>query len=164
MLRTWRARSFCSSSPRAAEGEIYNLATGRETTIRELAEILIAHLGLAMAPEFDGNSPPGDPRNWRADIARLQTLGFRPTVSLEDGLRAGGSLDVGGIAWIITAVTADPPIVIFLHVPKACGTTLTKLLTRWFTPGEVFAIDRRKPAELRSALEARARQHLRRCG
>jgi hypothetical protein len=56
-------------------------------------------------------------------------------------------------------VTADPPIVIFLHVPKACGTTLTKLLTRWFPPGEVFAIDRRKPAELRSALEARARQH-----
>jgi hypothetical protein len=29
---------------------------------------------------------------------------------------------------------------------------------RWVTPGEVFAVDRRKPAELRSALDARARQ------
>jgi Sulfotransferase family len=55
-------------------------------------------------------------------------------------------------------VTADPPIIIFLHLPKACGTTLTKLLMRWFTPGEVFAVDRRKPAEIRSALEKRARQ------
>jgi hypothetical protein len=55
-------------------------------------------------------------------------------------------------------VTSDPPIVIFLHLPKACGTTLTKLLRRWFTPGEVFAADRRNPAELRSALEARAAQ------
>ena len=71
-----------------AEGEIYNLATGRETTIRELAEILLAHLGVAMTAEFDGSSAPGDPRNWRADIARLQTLGFCPTVSLEDGLRS----------------------------------------------------------------------------
>jgi UDP-glucose 4-epimerase len=70
-----------------SEGEIYNLATGRETTIRELAEVLLAHLGLAITAEFDGCSAPGDPRNWRADIARIQTLGFRPTVALEDGLR-----------------------------------------------------------------------------
>jgi UDP-glucose 4-epimerase len=70
-----------------SEGEIYNLATGRETSIRELAEVLLAHLGSTITPEFDGYSAPGDPRNWRADIARIQTLGFRPTVALEDGLR-----------------------------------------------------------------------------
>ena len=56
-------------------------------------------------------------------------------------------------------MTADPPIVIFLPLLKACGTTLTKPLLRWFTPEEVFPVDRRKPADLRSALEARARQN-----
>lgn len=30
------------------------------------------------------------------------------------------------------------PFVIFLHIPKACGTTLTKLFGRWCAPGEVF--------------------------
>jgi UDP-glucose 4-epimerase len=71
-----------------AQGEIYNLASGRETTIRELAGILLAHLGLAITPEFDGNSPPGDPRNWRADIGRLEMFDFKPVIPLEDGLRA----------------------------------------------------------------------------
>jgi len=71
-----------------AEGEIYNLAMGREMTIRDLAKTLLAHLDLTMTPEFDGHSPPGDPRNWRADISRIAALGFHPTIPLDDGLRA----------------------------------------------------------------------------
>ena len=70
-----------------AQGEIYNVATGRETTIRELATTLLARLSLAITPEFDGQSSPGDPRNWRADVARLQALGFAPETTLEEGLR-----------------------------------------------------------------------------
>jgi hypothetical protein len=30
------------------------------------------------------------------------------------------------------------PFVIFLHIPKACGTTLTKLFGRWCEPREIF--------------------------
>lgn len=70
-----------------AEAEIYNVASGIETTIRELAAALIAHLGLTLVPEFDGQQTPGDPRNWRADISRLQALGFIPVTPLDDGLR-----------------------------------------------------------------------------
>ena len=70
-----------------AEGEIYNVATGRETTIRELATTLLTRLGFTNAPEFDAQSTPGDPRNWRADIARLAALGFAPDTSLDEGLR-----------------------------------------------------------------------------
>jgi UDP-glucose 4-epimerase len=71
-----------------AEGEVYNVATGSETTIRELAGRLLAHLGRTEEPEFDGRSTPGDPRNWRADVARLAALGFAPATALEDGLRS----------------------------------------------------------------------------
>ena len=69
-----------------AGGEVYNVATGRESTISEVAELLLQALGLNISPEFDGDRPPGDPANWRADIARLRTFGFEPEIALEDGL------------------------------------------------------------------------------
>ena len=53
----------------------------------ELATTLLTHLGSASRPQFDGQSTPGDPRNWRADIARLAALGFAPETTLEEGLR-----------------------------------------------------------------------------
>jgi UDP-glucose 4-epimerase len=69
-----------------ARGETINVAAGRETTIAELASLLLEYLRLPFAPEFDGVLPGGDPANWRADIARLSALGFKPSVSLEAGL------------------------------------------------------------------------------
>lgn len=67
-------------------GEIYNLATGREVTIRELATRLIQALGSSVQPAFDGAATPGNPLNWRADISRIAALGFEPTITLENGL------------------------------------------------------------------------------
>ncbi len=67
-------------------GEIYNLATGREVTIAELAAQLLAALGCEVLPAFDGAATPGNPRNWRADITRIAALGFQPAISLESGL------------------------------------------------------------------------------
>jgi UDP-glucose 4-epimerase len=72
----------------AGEGEIYNLATGVETTIAELAAALIAELGLKIDAHFDGQVTPGDPLNWRADVSRLSAFGFAPQTALADGLSA----------------------------------------------------------------------------
>jgi UDP-glucose 4-epimerase len=71
-----------------AQGEIFNVATGREVTIRELATTLLARLNPKVAPEFDGETSPGDPRNWRADISRARAIGFAPEIPIEEGLRA----------------------------------------------------------------------------
>jgi UDP-glucose 4-epimerase len=68
-------------------GERYNLASGEETTIAELAEALLPMLGLNTKAEFGAEENAGDPRNWRADISRLQALGYRRRVPLADGLR-----------------------------------------------------------------------------
>ena len=70
-----------------ARGEIYNLATGSETTIHELAVSLLELLDLDINPEFDGQQTPGDPRNWRAEISRIRALGFTPEIPLAHGLR-----------------------------------------------------------------------------
>jgi UDP-glucose 4-epimerase len=70
------------------EGEIYNLASGREVTIAALAASLLEALGSAVAPEFDGQQTPGDPLHWRADIAKIQALGFAPSISFAEGIQA----------------------------------------------------------------------------
>ena len=70
----------------AAHGEVYNLAAGEETTIRELAEQLIRILGVDTEVEFNGETRAGDPLNWRADISKASALGFQPAVPLQQGL------------------------------------------------------------------------------
>ena len=69
------------------QGELYNLASGREVTIAELAAMLLASLGSEVRPTFDGRTTPGDPLHWQADIAKIATLGFSPAIPLEQGLQ-----------------------------------------------------------------------------
>ena len=68
------------------EGDIYNLASGREVTIAELAATLLNSLGSQFQPAFDGHATPGDPLHWRADITKISALGFAPATPLEQGL------------------------------------------------------------------------------
>jgi UDP-glucose 4-epimerase len=82
------AAAICAIGERAAfEGEIVNVGTGVETSIARLAELITTELGGGDVC-FTGAVRPGDPARWRADISRLRSLGFEPTVSVEDGARA----------------------------------------------------------------------------
>ncbi len=71
-----------------AQAEVFNLASGEETTIAQLADILLAALLRDTKPAFDGQATPGNPLTWRADIAKIRALGFTPSVTLEQGLRS----------------------------------------------------------------------------
>ena len=65
----------------------YNLANGTEVRIDELARALLAAAGEPIDRlRFNGRTKEGDPLNWKADIGRLQALGYRPTLSLEQGV------------------------------------------------------------------------------
>jgi UDP-glucose 4-epimerase len=78
---------FILAESGAANGEVYNLSSGREVTIAELAGLLREELAPAMPVAFDGAATPGNPLNWRADISKITALGFAPQIPLEDGLR-----------------------------------------------------------------------------
>jgi UDP-glucose 4-epimerase len=65
---------------------IYNVATGRATAVRDLAAILIGALGTNNRVIFDTFSPRGDPPHYRADIGKLRSIGFTPSVNLEAGV------------------------------------------------------------------------------
>lgn len=67
---------------------IYNLGTGRATSLNELAALAIAHTGTGVTPRYDP-ARPGELRYSIADItaARL-ALGYTPRRTLADGLPA----------------------------------------------------------------------------
>jgi UDP-glucose 4-epimerase len=76
---------------RAAEapgvaGRVYNIGTGRRTTVLDLVAALNRLLGKNVVPEH-GPARPGDVRHSCADIARARgELGFAPSVAFDDGL------------------------------------------------------------------------------
>lgn len=69
------------------QGEAYNLASGREVKISELAHMVLSALEYKDVPQFDGIVPVGTPLYWRADISKLGTLGFTPSILLERGVK-----------------------------------------------------------------------------
>jgi UDP-glucose 4-epimerase len=67
-------------------GRVYNVGTGRGTSLLELLAVLNRLLGTTSTPEH-GPPRPGDIRHSRADITRArQELGYAPAVSFEEGL------------------------------------------------------------------------------
>jgi len=72
------------------KGEVINVATGIETTIREAAQTFIEALGWDGEIIFSGSKRKGDPENWCADISKIKEMGFNSEFSLYTGLKAYG--------------------------------------------------------------------------
>ncbi len=71
-----------------SQHRVYNVANGIETTIRQAAETFAEICDLSRSKvHFLGTEKEGNPRNWRADIKRLQNLGYRRKINFIDGLR-----------------------------------------------------------------------------
>ena len=68
-------------------GELFiNVGSGTEVTIRELAEMVRAAVGFRGEIVWDTTKPDGTPRKLM-DSSRLLSLGWKPLVGLEDGIR-----------------------------------------------------------------------------
>lgn len=74
-------------SPGPGELRLLNGGTGKATSIRRVAEIVVDALGKSIPVMFDGHRLPGDPPHYRADISRGADLGFVPSWTIQDGLR-----------------------------------------------------------------------------
>jgi nucleoside-diphosphate-sugar epimerase len=70
----------------AAGKGLYNVCSGQEITIAELARRL-AQLTAKEPLRFSGIQRPGDPDRWRGDYSSLAELGWRSEVTLDEGLR-----------------------------------------------------------------------------
>ena len=70
-----------------SEEEHINIGFGSDLSIRALAEVIAAAVGYEGAFHYDKTKPDGTPRKLM-DSTRLGRLGWVPTTSLEDGMRA----------------------------------------------------------------------------
>jgi UDP-glucose 4-epimerase len=79
------ALSRAAEAPGVA-GRVYNIGTGRRTTVLDLVAALNRLLGTNVVPQH-APARAGDVRHSRADISRARReLGFEPAVAFEDGL------------------------------------------------------------------------------
>lgn len=63
-----------------------NLGSGIPTTIRELAEIIVAECGISTPIEWDSSKPSGDPVRLLSMQRAKESIGFRPKLSLREGI------------------------------------------------------------------------------
>lgn len=70
-----------------ANGHVFNVGTGRPTSIKEVAILLARKLRRDVAPQIEYKFREGDVRHCYADISKIQQhLGYKPTVELETGI------------------------------------------------------------------------------
>jgi GDP-L-fucose synthase len=62
-----------------------NVGTGQDCTIRELAETVAKVTGFEGRLDWDSSKPDGTPRKL-LDVSRLESLGWKAEIGLEDGL------------------------------------------------------------------------------
>ena len=68
-------------------GKAFNVAAGQRTTLNELLRTLQRPTGCHVDPSYD-EPRPGEVRHSQADVSAAEReLGFRPQVSVEEGLR-----------------------------------------------------------------------------
>jgi GDP-L-fucose synthase len=65
--------------------EIVNVGTGKDVSIRELAEMIAEIVGFEGEIGFDTGKPDGTPRKL-LDVTRLASLGWRPRIPLREGI------------------------------------------------------------------------------
>lgn len=69
------------------ENFFVNVGVGQDLTIRELAGLIADVVGYSGQVVWNHDMPDGTPRKL-LDVSRLATLGFRPKLSLRDGVAA----------------------------------------------------------------------------
>jgi GDP-L-fucose synthase len=64
-----------------------NVGTGKDISILELAGLIKDVVGFAGDIEWDASKPDGTPRKL-LDVSRLSALGWKPSISLQEGINS----------------------------------------------------------------------------
>lgn len=68
------------------DGLPVNVGSGRATSVRDLARIIADGLGVQIEPLARGEFRPGEIRSLISDISRVRTIGYEPSVTIEEGI------------------------------------------------------------------------------
>jgi len=71
----------------SSAGEVFNVGTGKSTSILQLADLIARHLKLDIHPTILNKFRAGDVRHCYSDISKIQKkLGYEPRIPLEKGV------------------------------------------------------------------------------
>lgn len=67
---------------------VYNIANGEEISVKEISRIYAENLLIPQNKiSFNGKIKVGDPINWKADICKIKSLGYKKQVKINDGVK-----------------------------------------------------------------------------
>jgi GDP-L-fucose synthase len=66
---------------------VFNVGVGHDLTIRELAQTVCRVVGFEGDLVFDASKPDGTPRKL-LDVSKLESMGWKASIALEEGIRA----------------------------------------------------------------------------
>lgn len=95
------ARGILLAAALYDEPEPVNLGTGREITIRELAELVAREVGYTGGIAWDPSKPNGQPRRQLDTSRARERLGFEAQITLEEGIAET-------VAWYRSALASTP--------------------------------------------------------
>ncbi len=68
------------------ESDIINIGTGKDQTIKELAEIIAKVTGFQGNLRFDPSKPDGTPVK-RLSVSKINSIGWKARIGLEEGIK-----------------------------------------------------------------------------
>jgi UDP-glucose 4-epimerase len=68
------------------DGDIYNVANGVEVSIKEIASAFLRQWNPKLRLVFNAKGRSGDPQNWKADISKIEALGYKPALDFQPAL------------------------------------------------------------------------------
>jgi dTDP-L-rhamnose 4-epimerase len=68
------------------DGLPVNVGSGRAVSVNQLAQIIAEKLGKSIQPLARGEFRPGEIRSLISDTSRIQSIGYKPSVTIEEGI------------------------------------------------------------------------------
>ena len=65
---------------------LYNIGSGRDVSIKNLAETIQKTIGHQGEIIWDSTKPDGTPRKWM-DVSKMKAMGWKYSTELEDGIK-----------------------------------------------------------------------------
>ena len=78
--------NLLAASSDKLDGKAVNVGSNRAVTIKRVAELISTALGIPLAPIMNGDFRPGEMRHLISDTRLIRSAGYRPAVSLEEGI------------------------------------------------------------------------------
>lgn len=82
------ARAICMCAKSDEEYEAYNVCSGQSVSVREITEIINKYLQNKVTFKFSVSDRPNEVDESRGSCEKLMALGWKPSISFEEGIRA----------------------------------------------------------------------------